>query len=73
MMGNLRKAGYVIKNQRSRLDFADPTIKYWRNNINKLPPEEIYGHIGTLRDLCHGKLDFSVPRAKQIIMHAQRR
>jgi hypothetical protein len=73
MMGNLRKAGYVIKNQQSRLDFADPTIKYWRNNIDKLPPEEIYGHIGTLRDLCHGKLDFSVPRAKQIIMHAQRR
>ena len=73
MMGSLRKAGYVVKNQHSRLDFAYPTIEYWRKNIDKLPPEEIYGHIGILKDLCYGKLEFSGTRAKQIIMHAQRR
>jgi hypothetical protein len=73
MMGNLRKAGYIVEGQHSRLNFAKPTLKYWGENIKKLPPEEVYGHIGALKALCDTQNNSVGTNAKQIILHAKRR
>jgi hypothetical protein len=72
LFGDLHKVGYVVQKSYERLDFYHPTLKYWRNNIAKLPPEEVYGHIARLKELCEFP-DSDNSDIRQIFIHAKRR
>jgi hypothetical protein len=72
LLGDLHKVGYVVQKSYERLDFYEDTLKYWGDNIAKLPKEEIYGHIAALRDLCTSG-DIRDAAARQIFIHAKRR
>jgi hypothetical protein len=72
LFGDLHKVGYVVQKSYERPDFYWPTLKYWYNNIAKLPPEEIYGHIAKLKELS-STYDPRQVDARQIFVHAKRR
>ena len=74
IFGNLRKAGYVVEENYERLNFSPPTLKYWGENISKLPPEKVFGHIAQLKALCDvGDLGAGGLDVRQIFIHAKRR
>jgi hypothetical protein len=74
MMGNLHKVGYVVNHHHGRANFAEPTLKYWRDNIKKLPKEEIYGQIKLLEHTCNfSQKPHPFEDAHQIFIHAKRR
>ena len=74
LFGDLWKVGYVVQKYVERIDFYQDTQKEWRENINKLPEEEVFGHIRKLKYVCESN-DFSrfESEPKQIILHAKRR
>jgi hypothetical protein len=75
LFGDLYKVGYAVVKHYERIDFASPTLRYWSKNIAKLPEEEIYGQIKTLKGLCDGHLldEDAKLNARQIFVHAKRR
>ena len=48
----LEAAGYKIQTYYEVKDFISPTIDFWMDNLKKLKPEEITGHLRLLYDLC---------------------
>ena len=74
IFGQLWKVGYVVQKYREHLDYYKKTQQEWLDGINKLPAEEIHGHIAKLKTLCElGKVMDTEGDPRQIIIHAKRR
>jgi len=52
-LAELEAAGYKVETYYEVKDFISPTVDSWENNLQKLRPEEITGHLRSLHDLCH--------------------
>jgi cyclopropane fatty-acyl-phospholipid synthase-like methyltransferase len=71
----LESAGYEVKTYYEVNDFIAPTIEFWKNNLKKLNPEEITGHLMLLNELCQwleniNERDLDI---SECVIHAQRR
>ena len=68
----IENSGYIIKEYYEIKDFFQPTIDFWMDNMKKINPNDIRGHLKELYNLCYWYKNYNKknPNINQCVIYA---